>query len=55
MTDTKEKDCLNNAMSEQILMYYNRYLNDNGFITDKEYFQMNTRITAYYNKKSPPI
>lgn len=50
--EDKDESLLNKVVSEQILMYYNRYLHDNGLITDKEYIQMNTRISLYMKNKA---
>lgn len=47
ISDSRDNSEMNKAISEQILLYYNKYLHSNGFITEKEYHQMNARITSY--------
>lgn len=50
ITDILVNQSMRKAISEQILLYYNKVLYDKGLITDKEYRQMNVRISAYIKK-----
>lgn len=56
MINISEGDCtklMNDAISEQILMYYNRYLYENGWLSENEYHKMSALIISDAKNRAP--